>query len=155
MQLLESTGEQILQTLAGVRSPVSLGSGKTELDRSLNVLGLDQIGVLVTGQGIKDSRDKAASILGVGLHVTHDHLDSNIGGRLMPAVVVGRHTDHLVGDFGFAGELGFRETRHIDNGATPGAVHVTLGTGRELRSLCSRLITDSASNRTVNTYPYR
>lgn len=139
MQLMESTREQILQTLPGVGTPVSLGSGKAELDRSLDVLGLDQIRVLVIGQGIKDGRDEAAGILGVGLHVTHNHLDGNIGGGLVPAVVVGRHTDHLVGDFGFAGELGLRETRHVDNGATPGAVHVTLGAGRELRSLWQRI----------------
>lgn len=155
MQLLEGTREQIVQTLPGVRTPVSLRSGQTKLDGSLNVLGLHKFGVLVIGQGIEDSRDKAASILGVGLHVTHNHLHGYIGSRLVPAVVVSRHTDHLVGDFGFARELGLGETRHVDDGATPRTIHVTLSAGRELRPLCKALITNGFHRLTIDTYPCR
>ena len=50
----------------------------------------------------------------------------------MPAVVVGRHADHRVGDLGFAREFGFGEHGHVDDVAAPGAVEAGFGEGGEL-----------------------
>lgn len=53
----------------------------------------------------------------------------------MPAVVVGAHADHLVCDLCLLCELSLGESAHVDDAATPCAVHVRLSTGAELRSL--------------------
>lgn len=53
----------------------------------------------------------------------------------MPAVVVGAHANHLVCDLGLLRELGFGERAHVDDTATPRAVHVRLSAGAELRTL--------------------
>lgn len=112
--------------LPSPRTPVRLGSAETELDRSLQVLGLNQLGVLVVCQRIENSRHEAPRIHGVRLHVAHHHLDRDVCSRFMPAIVVRRHADHLVGDLGLAGKFRFRETRHVDDTAAPGPVEVTL-----------------------------
>ena len=54
----------------------------------------------------------------------------------MPAVVVGAHADHGVGEFGFAGEFRFGEAGHVDGGGGPGAVEEGFGAGGELRAFC-------------------
>ena len=49
-------------------------------------------------------------------HVTHDHLYVDGGVVRFPAVVVGRHAEQAVGNFGFAEERGFRAGGHVDAG---------------------------------------
>lgn len=68
--------------------------------------------------------------------MAHDHLDGHALIRRMPAVVVGGHADHGVGELGFAGKFGFGEAGHVDAGAGPGAVEVGFGAGGELGSFC-------------------
>ena len=68
--------------------------------------------------------------------MAQDHLNAHrLVGRV-PAVVVGAHADHSVGDFGFAGEFGFGETGHVDAGGGPGAVEEGFGPGGELGAFC-------------------
>lgn len=131
----EVAREQPFESLACCRSPVCLRSGETKLDRSLDMLGLDKVGVLIGGQRVQHGRHETASVVGVGLHVTHYHLHRHVLGGLAPAVVVRGHTDHLVGDFSLACQFGLGEARHVDDTTAPRAVHVAFGAGRELRSL--------------------
>ena len=91
--------------------------------------------MLVLDQLIEDRTDQSSGVPTIRCHVSHDHCDIDIF-CTVPAVVVGRHADHLVDHLGFAGELGFGEGRHVDYGAAPGAIHVGFGTGRELGSFC-------------------
>lgn len=133
--LVEVAREQPVHPLASLGAPVGLGSAHTELDGSLDVLGLHQLRVLLRGQLVQHSSHEALGVDGVGLHVAHDHLHGHIGGRLVPAVVVSGHADHLVGDLGLAGQLGLGQAGHVDDAATPGAVQLALSAGGELRSL--------------------
>ena len=114
---------------------MGLGSADTKLDQAGQVLRLDQLSMLVAGQRIKHGSHEAAGIVRVRLHVAHHHLHGDVGSRLVPAVVVGRHADHLVGDLGFAGKLGFGQGGHVDHAAAPGAVHLALGASGELGAL--------------------
>lgn len=71
-------------------------------------------------------------VLAVGSHVLHDHGDIHIlAGLVAPAVVIGGHADHLVGQLGLTGQLGLGQSRHVDDAAAPRAVHVALGAGAE------------------------
>jgi hypothetical protein len=132
---LEVAGEQPVQLLLSLGAPLGLGSADTELDAASQVLGLDKVGVLISSKSIEDSSDETTSVVSIGLHVAHDHLDGDIGGAV-PAVVVGRHADHLIGDLGLAGQLGLGQNGHVDHAAAPGTVHVALSAGGELWTLC-------------------
>ena len=68
--------------------------------------------------------------------MAHDHFDGDALAAGVPAVVVGGHADHGVGEFGFAGELGFGEDGHVDYATGEGAVEVGFGAGGELGSFC-------------------
>jgi hypothetical protein len=111
--------EKPVQLLLSLRLPVSLRGANTKLNTASQVLSLDQLAVLIASQRIKDSSHETASVISVGLHVAHDHLDGHVGGGLVPAVVVSGHADHLVGDLSLAGKLGLREGGHVDDAATP------------------------------------
>jgi hypothetical protein len=50
----------------------------------------------------------------------------------MPAIVVGNHGDGGIADFGFAGEFGFGDVGHTDDGKLHGAVEVGFGESGEL-----------------------
>ena len=92
--------------------------------------------MLLPAQLVQYGADKAVGVLGIGLHVGHDHLDIDIFvGTAAPAVVVGGHTDHLVGYLGLAGQLRLGQGRHVDDGAAPRAVEIGLGARGELRAL--------------------
>lgn len=97
----------------------------------------DEGAVVVAGQLVEDGADEALGVDAVGAHVAHDHGDVDVvaAGRAAPAVVVGGHADHLVGQLGLARELGLGQGRHVDHAAAPGAVHVGLGAGGELGAL--------------------
>lgn len=82
-----------------------------------------EIAMLLFAQLVQDGADEPPGVLRVGLHVPHHHLHVDILGRV-PAVVVGRHTDHLVSDLRLACELGLGKDGHVDDGAAPGAVEV-------------------------------
>lgn len=154
---LEVTGEQPVELLLGLRAPLGLRGADTELDTASQVLGLDKVGVLIGSQGIEDSSDETTSVVGIGLHVAHDHLDGDIG-RAVPAVVVGGHADHLVGDLGLTGQLGLGQDGHVDHAAAPGTVHVALSTGGKLRTLCTMVSSISERRNScegVGTYPCR
>lgn len=80
----------------------------------------------------QDGRQQSLSVARVGLEVSDHSLDRDGNLVLLPAVVVGRHADHLVGNLGLAGQLGLGQDTHVDEISAKGAVHVRLGTGREL-----------------------
>jgi hypothetical protein len=81
--------------------------------------------MLLLGKLVQDGADKSPRVLGIGLHVSHYHLDIDILRSVAsPAVVIGCHADHLVGDLRLACELCLWEGTHIDDGAAPGAVEV-------------------------------
>lgn len=111
-----------------------------ELDRALGaalpLLGQDQVAVILLEQLIENGAHKVLGVLAVGSHVLHDHGDIDVlAGLVAPAVVVGRHADHLVGQLGLAGQLGLGQGRHVDHAAAPRAVHMALGAGAEGRTL--------------------
>lgn len=97
--------------------------------------GSDNISMLLFAQLVQHRSHEAIRILGIRLHVAHDHLHRHVSRCVVPAVVVGAHADHLVGDLGFSRELGLGQDRHVDDRASPAAVHVALGTRRKLWSL--------------------
>lgn len=99
------------------------------------MLGPDHIRVLQLAQLVQDGADEVLRVRAVRRHVAHHHRDVNVVAAV-PAVVVGRHADHLVGHLSFAGQLGLGQRGHVDDGAAPGAVHVRLGAGGELWSFC-------------------
>lgn len=131
------TWEQILDLLG------SLGASSLWLGHELEtwsghtspVLALNDVGVLWLAKLIENSANKVFGILTVRNHVADDHGDVDVLAGV-PAIVVGGHADHLVSHLGLAGELGLWKCGHVDDGSTPGAVHVRLSAGRELRSLC-------------------
>lgn len=135
--LVEVAGEEPLQLLLGfLPASLLLGHGTRELGLVDKVLALDQFGVLVLAELVQNCTNKASRVISVGLHVSHNHLDVDILAlSTPPAVVVSGHADHLVGDFGLAGQLSLRQGRHVDDGSAPAAVHVGLGASAELRSL--------------------
>ncbi|KAH3686157.1 hypothetical protein WICPIJ_002866 [Wickerhamomyces pijperi] len=51
----------------------------------------------------------------VSLQVTNNGFNGDWFFIFSPGVVIGGHTDHLVGDFSFTGQLGFRQDRHVDD----------------------------------------
>ena len=106
--LLKITLVKPTELFLGLRAPVGLGGTESKLDGASQMLGVYQLGVLVASQRIKHSGDEPTSIVGIGLHMAHNHLNGYILGRPMPTIVVSRHADHLVGDLGFASQLGFR-----------------------------------------------
>lgn len=136
--LLQEAREQVLGLLEGLG--VAAGGLGAEGDGAdggaLEVLGGDEVGVFGAGQLVEHGADEAAGVLGVAAHAGHDHGHVDVALALAPAVVVGRHADDLEGHLGLARELGLGQQRHADDGAAPGAVHVGLGAGRELRALC-------------------
>ena len=134
-QLVKVSREEPVHPLSGFRAPVGLGSAETKLDRTFHVLGLDEFGVLVRGELIEHSSDEVLSVLSVGLHISHDHSHSDILGSIVPAIIVGGHADHLVGNLGLTSQLRLWKTRHVDDAASPRAVEIALGASGELRSL--------------------
>lgn len=134
--LAEIAREEPVQPILSLRTPMSLGSADPKFDRSRKMLGLNNFRVLIISQGIKNSGHEASSIDGICLHMAHDHLNRDVF-RRMPAIVVRRHADHLVGDLRLTSELRLRETRHVDDTPAPGAVEVAFCAGGELRSLYS------------------
>lgn len=129
-------GEEELHLLHGLGVPaLRLGH---ELDRTLRrtlpLLSQDEVAVVDLGELVEHAADQVPGVLSIGLHVLHDHGYVDVL-EAVPAVVVGRHADHLVPDLRLAGELGLGEDRHVDDAAAPGAVHVALGTSRELGAL--------------------
>lgn len=135
--VLPDTWEEILDLFGSIdASSLRLGhelepwSGHTS-----PVLALNDVGVLCLAKLIENSPNKVLGILAVRNHVADDHGDVDVLAG-MPAIVVGGHADHLVSHLGLAGELGLWKRGHVDDGSTPGAVHVGLSAGGELRSLC-------------------
>lgn len=99
------------------------------------MLRTHHVRVLQLAQLIQDGADEVLGVGAVRSHVAHDHRDVDVVAAV-PAVVVRGHADHLVCHLGLTRELGFGERGHIDDAAAPGAVHVGLGAGGELGSLC-------------------
>lgn len=136
MNLFEVAREQPVEPLLGLLLPASRRSHATsELHLTLEVLGRNEILVFIFAQLVENGTDKAPGVLGVGLHVAHDHLDGHALLRRVPAVVVGAHANHLVCDLGLLRELGFGKRAHVDDTAAPRAVHVRFSAGAELGSL--------------------
>lgn len=104
-QSVEVSWEKPVQLLLSIFAPMLQCGSDTKLGRFLKMLRHDEFLVFVFDQFIQCSSNEAFSILCVRFHVAHDHLHSNIGGCLVPAIVIGRHADHLVSDFGFASEF--------------------------------------------------
>lgn len=135
LQSTEVTREQPAQLLHSLLLPaLGLGDAARELGLALQVLGQDQVTVLLCAQSIQNSANEAARVLAVGLHMTHDHLDVNILGSV-PAIVVSSHANHLVCDLGLASKLSLGQGRHVDDGAAPAPVQVRLSAGGELGAL--------------------
>ena len=72
---------------------------------------------------------------GVLVQPLDDHVDRDVVVVGMPAIVIGDHGNGGVGDLRFAGQLGFNEVGHADDGIPGGAVGLRFGAGRELRPL--------------------
>lgn len=83
----------------------------------------------------QDGVQQLASIRGVVDHVLHDGFHGHGFFLDTPAIVIGGHAYHLVGDFRFPGEFRFGQGGHVDDISTPRAVHVGFGPGGELRAL--------------------
>lgn len=78
MNLLEVAREQPVELLLGLLLPASRCSHATsELHLTLEVLGRNEVLVFIFAQLVENGTDKAPGVLGVGLHVAHDHLDGH------------------------------------------------------------------------------
>ena len=98
------------------------------------MLGQDHVGAILLYELVEDGANQVLGVLAVGRHVLHHHGHVDVLGRV-PAVVVGRHADHLVRQLGLARQLGLGQHAHVDDGAAPRAVHVALGARAELGAL--------------------
>ena len=79
----------------------------------------------------------AKNVLGVGGVLIERGDDGGDGDGVvfgMPAIVIGDHGDGGVAEFGFAGELGFGDVGHADDGKFHGAMIVGFGERGELRA---------------------
>ena len=135
--LVEVAREEPLQLLLGfLPAGFLLSHGTCKPRLVLKVLALDQLSVLLLAEFIQDGTDEAPCVVGIGLHVSHNHLNVDVLAlNTPPAVVVGRHADHLVSNLSLSRQLGLRQSRHVDDGTTPATVHVGLCAGAELRAL--------------------
>ena len=136
--LIPEAREQELNVLHGLGVPPLRLSH--ELDRALSasrpVLSQHEVTVILLGQLVQNSADQVLGILAVLGHVVHDHGDIDILAiGVSPAIVVGGHANHLVGQLGLPGQLGLGQSAHVDHASAPGPVHVALGSGGELRTL--------------------
>ena len=124
--LVEVAGEEPLELLLGLLSTsLLLGHGTSKLRLMHKVLALNQLGMLLLAEFVQNSTNEASRIVSIGLHVSHDHLDIDVLAlSSSPAVVIGGHADHLVRNLGLTCQLGLRQSRHVDDGAAPAAVHV-------------------------------
>lgn len=107
------------------------------LRHTLQMLRLHNLLTIFLAHLIQHRGNKLLSISGIILHGTINHLNSDALPLSLgtPAVVVRSHADHLISYFGFAGEFGLGETRHVDDGAVEGAVEVRFGASGELGAL--------------------
>lgn len=92
--------------------------------------------MLLLTQLIQDRSHQTPRVPRIGLHMSHDHLHRDALVGRVPAIIIRRHADHAVRNFGLTGKLGFGKGRHIDDAATPAAVEIALSAGTELRTLC-------------------
>lgn len=106
------------------------GKAHAALETLENLAALNNL--LQTGQ---DGGQQSLGVARVSLEVSNHSLNRDGDLVLLPAVVVGRHADHLVGHLGLAGQLGLGQDTHVDQVGTEVAVHVGLGAGRELGAL--------------------
>lgn len=76
--LLEVAREQPAKLVHSLLLPASGSSHATsKLHSALKVLSSNKILVLLLAQLVEHSADEALCVLGVGLHVAHDHLDGH------------------------------------------------------------------------------
>ena len=133
--LLEVSREQPTQLLLRLlTAPLRAGNAAGELRLPFPMLSLHEICMLLLAQLVQYSTDESSRVLRVGLHIPHHHLDRHIT-RIVPAVVVRAHANHLVSNLCLPRQLCFRQRGHVDHTATPAAVHIALRPSRELRSL--------------------
>lgn len=113
---IENTGKQPVDILYSLlASALGLRNVLDAVGRlALPVLSRDQVAIILLGELVENGADETPGVLAVGGHVAHDHGDVNVG-RRVPAVIVGRHANHLVCDLGFAREFGFGQRRHVDD----------------------------------------
>lgn len=104
--VLQEARKQILDLSEGLGA-AALGlraEGDGALARALPVLGGDEVAVLLLAELVEDGAHQVARVPAVALHVAHHHGHVDVLGRV-PAVVVGRHADHLEGHLGLARQL--------------------------------------------------
>ena len=114
----------------------------SHLTMTEEMFSLDEIDMFVFAELVEDGGDEPKSVGGVGAHMAHDEIDADGGGGILavavaPAVVVCRHTDHLIRHLGFTCQLGFRQGRHVDDAGAPGPIQVAFGARAELGPFCS------------------
>ena len=65
----------------------------------------------------------------------HHHLHRHTLIRIVPAIVIRTHADHLIRYLGFLGQLRLGQYTHVDHSPAPLPIHIALRAGAELRAL--------------------
>ena len=78
----------------------------SDLTMTEEMFSLDEIDMFIFAELVEDGSDEPKSVGSVGAHMAHDEIDADGRGDIVavavaPAVVVGRHADHLICHLGF------------------------------------------------------